>query len=73
MAHRCEAEDCYALLKPGDRVVQMVRGRYFQEQITPTYGDFVSDPDVREWHEHCFKEFKLISQAGLTNASSASK
>jgi hypothetical protein len=63
MNNRCETDDCGALLAPGDRVVQMASGRYFPEQITPTYGDFVSDPEVRQWHAECFKEFDLVRQA----------
>lgn len=62
MKHICEADECGLLIKPGDRFVQMTRGRYFPAQITPTYGDFVADPDVREWHSSCFTEYDLVPQ-----------
>jgi len=62
MNNKCE--NCDVPLKTGDVIVQMAKGRYFPEQITPTYGDFVRDPEVLEWHDGCFKEFKLVLQAG---------
>ncbi len=55
---------CGVPLTPGKRVVQLATGRYFPEYITPTYGDFVSEPEVQEWHEECFKEFNLTAQSG---------
>jgi len=42
----------------------MARGRYFPDQITPTYGDFTPNPELREWHEACFREYKLTWQVG---------
>lgn len=59
-----ECERCGEKISAGDRVIQMAKGRYCIGQITPTYGDFVGNPDVREWHEACFAEYKLKPQSG---------
>jgi len=59
-----ECERCGEKIRAGQRVVQMAKGRYCADQITPTYGDFVTDPDVREWHEDCFTEYNLTPQSG---------
>lgn len=59
-----ECERCGKKIRAGQRVVQMAKGRYCVGQITPTYGDFVANPDVREWHEQCFTEYSLARQKG---------
>jgi len=58
-ADKCRSDDCpNPVLRQGQRMVQVARGRCFKRNITPTYSDEV----VEEWHEGCYHEFPLRPQ-----------
>jgi len=69
MNERCRK--CYRELLPGERIVQVARGRYWPGYETPTYKAYGAV--VGEWHEECFDEFGLDEQEGLYHCALCGK
>ncbi len=50
MADLCSAVNCSRRISPGDRMVQVARGYYYEGAITPTLLRIDT-----EWHERCYE------------------
>lgn len=49
MADLCASLNCKVRIEPGQRMVQVARGYYYEGAITPTL-EFIES----EWHQHCY-------------------
>jgi hypothetical protein len=49
MADLCASANCNFLIEPGQRMVQVARGYYYEGAITPTL-EFIDS----EWHDRCY-------------------